>query len=410
MKKDEKKHILFIHQFATTPDEPGEIRHVEIFKFFSKQNIKTTVISGSVNYQTGKHFNDFKGFSQKKEVGDPDIAFYRVYAAPTYRKGFIGRILTYFTFMFTSFFFSLKFKDVDIVLATSPSLFTGLSGYLISVFKRCPFYFEMRDLWPKVAVEMGLLKNKLVIDLAYKLERFLCHKAVKNIVITEGYAGYIKSLGIKEQNIDIVENGVDEWMVEYNVQNRIFPEKLKSLEGKYIIMHVGAVGKFNYLHEMLDVAELLKDKKDIAIAIVGDGNERENLVNLVKEKRLENVLFTGSVKRVEMGDYLSCADLCFAIYPRIPTGKLLLQNKVLDYLAMAKPVILVAEPGDTSKIIEESGCGFRLDSDAQIMMEKILWCYEKRQASVGMGFKGREYVKKHLSRDILAEKYRKILF
>lgn len=310
----EKKHILFIHQFATTYDEPGEIRHIEMFKSLKDKGIRVTVISGSVNYQTGVHYPDFKGFSQEKELAGISrsfIAFYRIYCAPTYRKGFIGRILNYISFLITSFIFSLSIKNVDIVLATSPSLFTGLAGWFISLFRSRPFFFEMRDLWPKVAVEMGLLKNKSLIDIAYWLEKFLCLKAVRNIVITEGYAGYIESIGINRNKIAIVENGVDSWMVEHKITHDDCPGIIEKIKDKFLVMYVGAIGKFNYLDEMLKADLKISRRDDIHFVFVGDGGERKALEEYASNEKLSNVHFTGSVSKEIIPSYLQLAGVCF---------------------------------------------------------------------------------------------------
>jgi len=401
-------NILFIHQFFTTENEPGEVRHIEMFKYLLEKGYSFTVIGGALNYMTGKLFDDFSGIFQYREPVKDGIKLIRTWIPPLYRKGFAGKLLCYIVFLFLSIVASLKTEKFDLVLTTSPSLFTALAGYIISKIKGVPFILEIRDLWPKVAVEMGAVKNKHVIWFASALELFLYKKARRIVVITEGYADYIHSRGIERTKIDVVHNGVDQWMLDYEEPEEM-PEELKTVKDKFLVMYVGAIGKFNYLQDFLEAVELLGEREKFAFLFIGEGGEKENLIRYAKEKNLENVFFTGSKLRSEIPLYLCRANLTAAIYPQIPTGKVLLQNKVLDYMALGKTVLLVAEEGDTSRIIEEAGCGFRVDRGPEALAKKLEWAEKNREICNEMGQKGRYYAGKHLNRKKLAEKMHNVL-
>ena len=401
-------NILFVHQFFTTEDEPGEVRHIEMFKYLLEKGYNFTVIGGALNYMTGKNYSDFSGIFQYKEPVEDRIKLIRTYITPTYRKGFKGKLLCYFTFLLLSIIASFKTGKFDLVLTTSPSLFTALAGYIISKIKRVPFVLEIRDLWPKVAVEMGVVKNRYIIWFASALEMFLYKKAARIVVITEGYADYIHSRGIERAKINVVHNGIDEWMADYEAPEEK-PEELEEIKDKFLVMYVGAIGKFNYLEDILDGAELLKEPEEFAFVFIGEGGEKDNLIKYAEKKNLKNIYFLGSRLRSEVPKYLCHADLTAVIYPQIPTGKVLLQNKVLDCLALGKTILLVAEEGDTSRIIEEAGCGFRVDRGPEKLVEKLNWAREKRDLCKEMGPKGRAYVKEHLNRKKLAEKMGLIL-
>lgn len=399
--------ILFIHQFFTKEDEPGEVRHIAMFKYLLEKGYEFTIIGGSLNYLTGKNAPDFKGLFQEKELVPEKIKLIRVYIPVTYRKGFLGKILCYMSFLLLSIIASLKTGPCDMLLTTSPSLLTAMAGYIISKLKGIPFILEVRDLWPKAAVEMGLVKNRLLIYLASCLEKFLYKTARRIVVITQGYADYIASRGISSSKINIVYNGVDEWMVDYPEDSEI-PEDMKIFSEKFIVMHVGAIGKFNYLHDLLYSVELLEEGDKFAFVFIGEGAEKEKLITYAMEKNMTNIHFLGMRKRQEMAKYLNAAHVTVAIYPPIPTGKLLLQNKVLDYLAMGKPVLLVAEEGDTGNIIEKGHCGFRLGRTHREMADKLAWCLHNMELCKEMGKHGRDYVREHLNRRKLSEEMDKI--
>jgi len=361
-----------------------------------------TIIGGALDYMSGKLYPDFKGFLQEKELIPGKIKLIRTYVTPTYRKGFIGKMLTYISFLISSVIASLRTGKFDMLLTTSPSLLTALAGYIVSKIKGIPFILEIRDLWPKVAMEMGMVKNKFIIWIAEELELFLYRKAVRIIVITEGYADYIKSRGISPSKINIVYNGVDECMLDYKPSDEI-PEDLKVAEGKFTVMYAGAIGKFNYLEDLLKAVELIEEQEKFAFVFIGDGGERKNLINYAKEKNLNNIFFLGAKQRSEIPEYLSKADLTVAIYPPIPTGKLLLQNKVLDFLSLGKAVILAAEEGgDTVRIILSAACGIRVNKSPEAIAEKLVWASKNKELCEEMGKKGREYARVHLNRKKLA--------
>ncbi|MEQ8170250.1 MAG: glycosyltransferase family 4 protein [Candidatus Eremiobacterota bacterium] len=394
--------VLFIHQFFTAEDEPGEVRHIAMFKYLLDKGYDFTIIGGSLNYFTGKNFPDFKGIFHEKEPVPGKIKLLRVCIPSTYRKGFIGKIFCYITFLILSFVASFKTGPCDIILTTSPSLLTALAGYMVSRIKGVPCILEVRDLWPKAAAEMGLIKNKFLICFASLLEKFLYNTADRIVVITKGYADYIESRGINASKINIVYNGVDEWMLDYPEETEV-PEDMKRFSDKFIVMHVGGIGKFNYLHDLLYSVELLEEGEKFAFVFIGDGAEKEKLANYSRKKNLTNIHFLGIKKRQDMAKYLNLAHATVAIYPPVPAGKLLLQNKVLDYLSMGKPVLLVSEEGDTGNIIEEGQCGFRLGREHKELAEKLMWCLENREKCKEMGRNGREYVRKYLNRKKLAE-------
>lgn len=383
------------------------MRHIEMFRHLAKDGHEFFIIGGALNYLTGKLYPDFRGPVQEIDLGNPALRFIRVQVAPTYRKGFLGRIWTYLTFAANALKAGLKAPKPDLVMTTSPSLFTALSGYILSRLKGVPCLFEIRDLWPRAPVEMGLLKNKAAIAFSYRLEKYLCQRAQKIVVITQGYKDYLVSRGIRAEKIHIIPNGVDEWMLDY--QGSPLPPELAPLKEKFIVAYAGAIGKFNHLSELVGAAEILRDEKDISFILIGDGNDRENLQRSCRDKHLDNVLFLGSKTRQEIPAFLQAADLTVVIHPPIPLSRLLLQNKVLDCLALGKAILLVSDEGDTSRIIEEAGCGERLPYGPENLAEKILWCREHAEECRKMGERGREYARKHFLRENLAEKMGEIL-
>lgn len=398
--------ILFVHQFITTGQEPGEARHLALFKRMLADGFTFHIIGGSLSYLTGKTFPGFSGFRKKIDLGENGIVMERVKVASTYRSGFFGRMLCYLSFLITATWASLGVKDTDMLLTTSPSLFTALAGYLISRIKKVPFWLEIRDLWPRAPVEMGALKNKTIIDFSYRLEKFLCEKADRVIVITPGYAEYIESLGIPAEKIRVLPNGVDPEFLEYERPSS--PPDGINPGDKFRLFYLGAMGKFNQLDHLIDLAGELADMEGFRLYFLGDGAERPHLEEEAVKRDLKNVTFLGSRPRGEVPELLSWADAGVVIYPPIPLSKLLLMNKVLDFMSLGIPLFICAPEGDTSRVIEESGGGVLLGSPGEIPAA-VRKAYGDRESLGIMGRMARKYVSENLSRPKLAKDLEKIL-
>ena len=170
-------NILLIHQYYLEDDDHGGSRWNEITKQWVDEGHQVTVIAGMMHYTSSEKRTEYKGkwFVYKKQGA---VEVERCHVSESYNANFIGRLWAYFSFVFSSSWaglFKVKGK-FDVIIVTSPPLFVGISGYIISLFKRTPYVFEIRDLWPESAIDTGVVTNKFIIKLAYVLEKFIYKK------------------------------------------------------------------------------------------------------------------------------------------------------------------------------------------------------------------------------------------
>jgi hypothetical protein len=167
-------NILLLHQYYLEEDDHGGSRWNEITKQWADEGHQIQVIAGMMHYTSSEKRTEYKGkWFKKKKQGSVNVI--RCHVSESYNANFVGRLWAYFSFVFSSIwagFFKVKGK-YDVIIVTSPPLFISISGYLISLFKRIPFVFEIRDLWPESAIDTGVVTNKLIIKLAYTLEKFI---------------------------------------------------------------------------------------------------------------------------------------------------------------------------------------------------------------------------------------------
>jgi glycosyltransferase involved in cell wall biosynthesis len=387
-------HILIIHQAFASINEPGGTRHHEFARLLTSQGHKVTVIASPVSYITGNHTNQADSETE-------GVTILRAAVYDAHHRSFIHRVLAFFSFMFSSFGIGLGVKNVDIVWGTSPPIFQGVTAWALARIKGAKFLFEVRDLWPKFAIAVGVLKNPILIFLSEWLERFLYHRADQVMVNSPGFLGPVTSAGA--MRVKLIPNGADPSMFDPNDDGTTFRQTNK-LKNKFIALYAGAHGMSNDLNVILDSANLLSDMNNIHIVLLGDGKEKPALMARAKEMNLTNVTFLPSVPKTEMASALAGADVCIAILKPLEEYKTTYPNKVFDYMAAGRPVILAID-GAIREVVEAAACGiFAAPGDAEELAKAIRKLAADPAQSRTLGLNGRKYLEQHFSRAVIGEK------
>lgn len=392
-------HILLIHQAFAAINEAGGTRHHELALQLANKGHQVTVITSSISYLTGKNISVLNEIEKhNNKLGSVKII--RVFSYQALHKSFFHRTISFFSFMVCSFLAALKVDHLDLVWGTSPPIFQGFTTWLVSRLKKKPFLFEIRDLWPAFAVQIGILRNPLLIKLSEWLEKFLYQHADHLIVNSPGYIDHVKKRGAK--HVDLIPNGSDTIMFTPQKSGASF-RKQYNLEGKFVVLYAGAFGISNDLCVLLETAKILRDVDDLIFVLVGDGKEKENLLNKAEQMQLMNILFISSTPKNEMPIVLAAADVCIAILKDIPLYATVFPNKVFDYMATAKPVVLAID-GVIRQVVEEADAGIAVKpGDSQQIAQAVQWMIENPTKIRKMGENGRRYVRQNFDRAQIAE-------
>ncbi len=392
-------HILIIHQAFAALDEAGGTRHYELSQYLASKGHRVTIIASPVSYITGKAKNNRIKWLEKS-YPETGITILRTYTYPALHRSFVHRVISFFSFMISSFLVGLNVRHVDLVWGTSPPIFQGYSAWLISALKRRPFLFEVRDLWPAFAIGVGVLKNPILIRASLWLENFLYRKANRIIVNSPGYIQHVTSKGAK--NVELIPNGADLAMFQYSDSNESVIQNY-GLEGKFIVLYAGAHGISNDLDVILNAANSLQEFNEIVFLFIGDGKEKEHLQQKAKSMQLGNVIFLPAVAKMEMPGVLHAANICIAILKPLDLYKTTYPNKVFDYMAASRPIVLAID-GEIRKVVEAAGAGiFVTPGNHHEMAEAIMVLFNDRELCLRMGWSGRAYIETHFDRKILAE-------
>lgn len=393
-------HILIIHQAFASLGEPGGTRHYELARLLVSRGHRVTVIASPVSYITGT----LSSSDGSREESD-GIVILRAPVYAAHHKSFVHRMLAFFSFMLSSFWLGIRVSDVDVVWGTSPPIFQGVTAWALARLKGARFLFEVRDLWPKFAVAVGVLKNPLLIRASEWLERFLYRHADRVMVNSPAYVEHVRARGAK--HVELVPNGADPSMFSLSVDGKQF-RLANELGDGFIALYAGAHGMSNDLGVVLEAAKLLSEKA-VRVVLVGDGKEKPALQRRASQLGLGNVSFVASVSKGEMPEVLAAADACIAILKPLDEYKTTYPNKVFDYMAAGRPVVLAID-GVIREVVEAAGCGIFVEpGNAGAMANAICRLAQDRQAAREMGLRGRKYLEQHFSREQIGEKLIKVL-
>ena len=386
-------NILLIHQAFAALDEAGGTRHHELARYLVQKGHKVTVIASPVSYLTGTS-------SHRQTEVIEGVTILRAYTYNALHKSFVHRVFAFFTFMLSSFFIGLGVKNVQVVWGTSPPIFQGLTAWILARIKKARFLFEVRDLWPDFAIAVGVLKSPLLIKLSFWLEGFLYRHADHMIVNSPGYLEHVKSRGAK--SVELVPNGADPNMFEPQSEGLDF-RRAHQLEDHFVVLYAGAHGISNDLDVVLDCAEILMQNPAFRFVLLGDGKEKAALQQRAGDLGLNNILFLPSVPKIEMATALAGSQACIAILKPLEEYKTTYPNKVFDYMAAGRPVVLAIE-GVIREVVENADCGvFPRPGDAQDMANALQFLEADRQHAKMLGLNGRAYLEEHFSRARMAD-------
>lgn len=402
--------ILLIHQYFLEKNEGGGSRFNEMTKAWASTGSKIDVISGMVNYATGKKPEKYKGKSFYKDTNFyENVDVYRCHVSESYNTNFLGRLWGYFSFVFSSIYAGLfKTKEkYDVIVVTSPPLFVGITAVILSIFKRLPIVFEVRDLWPESAIDTGVLKNKLIIKMAYWFENYIYKKAKLINVLTPAFKTKIIEKGVPEDKIIFIPNAADFTLAEQIQKSDFDPVAFKKelgLDGKFVITYVGAHGVANHLIQLVDAAERLEDTS-VVFQLIGSGMQKQMLEEEVSKRKLTNVVFRNAVPKAEVFKYILASDMGASVLKKVDTFKTIYSNKTFDYMSCKRPVFLAID-GVSRELVEKADCGIYVEPENIDDIEtKVRAVLENKNVLIASGNRGYEYAKKHFDRKVLAEQY-----
>ena len=372
-------HILFLtDNFPPEGNAPATRTYEHAIRWVEAGH-KVTVITCVPNFPEGVVFDGFKNsWYQRSQLDGIDVVRVKTYI--TSNEGFIKRILDYMSFMVTGFFAGLFQSKPDIVVATSPQFFCACSGWLLSVFKRKPFIFELRDIWPASITAVGAMEDSLAIRMLEKLELFLYRRADAIISVTHAFKKELIERGIDGNKIGVVLNGVDLTKYEAVQCKDLDLINQYNLKGKFVAGYVGTHGMAHGLEHIVTVAEQLQGYDDIRIVFAGGGAARQKVVNLISEKQLTNVVLIDRQPKEMMPKLWSLCDVSLVPLVNKDLFRTVIPSKIFECMGMGIPTVMSVPEGEATAIIRETNSGITVESEnVQQITDAVLKLYKDKE-------------------------------
>lgn len=330
-----------------------------------------TVITCAPNFPEGKLFAGYENRWRQVETID-GIRVVRVKTYITANEGFVRRTLDYMSFMVTGFVAGLFEKRTDVVVSTSPQFFCALGTWALSGVRRLPWVFELRDLWPASIVAVGAMGRSPVIRLLEKLELFMYRRADAIVSVTESFREDLVSRGIDRAKIHVVINGVDLDRYAPRPRDQALARQF-GLEGKFVLGYMGTHGMAHALDRVLDAAELLRGRDDVAFFFAGSGAERARVERIVAERGLANVRMIPRQPKEAMPALWSLCDLALIPLRDTPVFSTVIPSKLFEAMGMGVPVLMSLPEGEATAIVRRTGCGVCVaPEDSRAMADAVL--------------------------------------
>jgi len=376
--------ILYLHQHFSTPEGSAGTRSYEFAKALIKSGHQITMICGS--YSGGKTglTNSFtRGFRRGNVEKIDVIEFELPYSN---NDGFLKRTYVFLKFASKSIKVALT-EDYDLVFATSTPLTAGIPGIFARWLRKKRFVFEVRDLWPELPREMGVIKNPLILWMMGVLEWASYRSAHTCIGLSPGIVEGIKKRGVKDSKVTLIPNGCDLELFSSENINPKRPEGIK--DSDFLAVFSGTHGQANGVGAALDAAAKLleRDRNDIKICLIGQGKEKEALMKRAKNENLTNCIFLDPVAKIELASYLKGADLGLQMLRDIPVFYYgTSPNKFFDYISSGLPV-LTNYPGWIADMIERNDSGYVVrPGDPVDFASALEYAADNRAKLTEMGF------------------------
>ena len=374
---------------------------------------EATVLTGFPNHPTGVVPREYRRQFRRLVTRDlyHGVNVVRTWLLPLPNRKAYERILNYGSFCISSAATGMLLRKPDVVIATSPQLLVGLSGWWLARLNGVPFVFEVRDLWPEslAAVGMGNEQSALHRGLT-KVAEFLYRNCDRLVVVTPAFKDYlIEHSRVPEEKIVVVENGVDS-----NVFSRVAPNmalrRELDAEGRFVVSYIGTIGAAHGLETLLEAASWVRERMpEVLFLIVGEGADKACVMSLAGSRRLSNVRFVDQQPRETIPAYISASDACLVLLKKAELFKTVLPTKMLEFMACARPIILGVD-GHARKVMEQANAGiFITPQDPTALVEAVMRLASDPALRESMGRNGRQHILRYFSRRDSAKTYLDVL-
>ena len=401
--------IAYFSQYFVPESAAPAARVSELAQTWAEAGHRVTVITGIPNHPTGVVPEAYRGVVFRREqIAGVDVWRNWLYATPN--EGFVKKTLSHLSFMLSTLVLSVpRLRGHDILIVSSPSFFVVMTVCVAHWIWRVPYVFEVRDLWPGVFVELGVLKNRLLIRVLEGLEMFLYRRAAMVVVVTESFRDILVRRGLPPESVAVVTNGVDPTMFHPDPEAGASIRRDYGFGRDFVVLYIGAHGISHALTCILDVAKHFEIDPGVRFVFIGDGAEKRKLTAKASSMGLRNVLFLPSQARDRVPGWYNAVDLVLVPLRNIPLFETFIPSKMFEILASERPIVASVR-GEARRILERSMGALVVDpEDVAGITGAIARLKDDAVLRTRLGRAGRAFVLAEYDRRVLAHRYLDVL-
>jgi glycosyltransferase involved in cell wall biosynthesis len=405
--------ILYVSQYF--PPEMGApaARVAELSRHWARMGHDVTVLTGFPNHPTGVVPEEWRSRLHRLHCTDTidGVKVVRTWLWPLPNRKAHERIRNYASFCVSAAISGLALPKPDVVIATSPQLLCALAGWWLAWWKRVPFVFEVRDLWPESLAAVGAgSEGSLLHRTLGAIAGFLYRRAQRIVVVAPAFTNHLmRYWNVPAAKISTVENGVETDVFRLDPAAAEVRKQLH-LEDRFLICYIGTMGNAHGLETLIAAAEELQTAlPSTMFLLIGEGAEKDRIAKLAAQRGLQNIKFLDQQPRERIAAYVSAADLCLVMLRKSELFKTVIPTKLLEYMACERPVI-VAVDGQARQIVETAHAGVFVEPEnSKALVKAILDLAGESERRRQMGASGRAYIVNQFSREKTARDYITVL-
>jgi glycosyltransferase involved in cell wall biosynthesis len=404
-------HILYLHQYFATRKGTTGTRSYEFARYLVGKGHRVTMMTSGLANREFPVPED-KQYAEFETEGIHVVAIAAAYNDPQVGTGLSGlqRMFMFYQFAWLACRIGKELPAPDVVFATHTPLTIGLAGLTLGQYFKAPFVFEVRDLWPEALVNVGALKNPLVIWWLERMAKKIYAGAKHIVALSPGMKEGIVRAGVPADKVTVIPNASDLDLFSPDIDGSAQRERL-GLKDRFAAIYFGAMGLANGLEYVIEAARILAEhhSNHIVLVLLGSGGKRVELQKLASEYELKNVIFSDPASdKEQLARIVAGCDVCLTIY-RATKEHTWSPNKMFDALAAGKPV-LINVPGWLGETIEKNNCGRCLDaSRPEMLADALQELAANPELCRQMGKNARELAQREFDRVKLANRFENVL-
>lgn len=397
--------VLFVCQYYW-PEEQNYFVH-ELATNILKRGHEVSVLTAFPHYGSAGVYREYRGSLSMKQTHD-GVEIFRTFVYASGSKRIFTRIINFGSFCLSSFPRGLQLPRYDVLYVWLPPLPLGITGCVLAKLKRSKLVLHVQDIYPRAAIEHDIIRNRVLIRFLEEVEKLIYKCADFLIVISEGFQKDLVTKGIHPSKIGIVENWAAPEFFQEGCKENEFRTKVNP-SGKFLVIYSGGINRNANLVPLVEAADLLR-KEPFVFVVIGEGEFKAKLEQMVSERRLRNVQFLPLQPLSRYPKVLGAADINVVSLDRRSTFSSV-PSKVYKQMAAGRPILAITpEENELHRLINSAKCGFCVTPEDPVGIAGVLrWCQSNPGDLVWRGLNGKRYLNENHSLCVTVDKVNRML-